>query len=547
MASWYVRKTGSDNNGGSSASTTPDQNGTDGVSTGTTTFDAASAAFAVGDVGKGINVAGAIFRVVTRNSATQIIVDRNLPNASGQTWKLGGAVATIGKILQTTAAILQNGDKVWVGGGTYREVLILTLTSPTAEVQVNGDCDGKNTGDAGEVTLTAFTTDDKTAPSGNTTLDLNGKQFLTFQNFTIIGGTASAACAKDATALSHDNTFRECTFIGKGGTDVIELDSTAGSALNALFDRCRFLVHGNMIALDLVVARHTADYALNVTVRNCLFISWSDGIKIRSSGAGTGKPGGVAVDYCTFCCNAGVRVNDANISTTFVVVCTGSLFVGNIGLTATTLGQITESYCNFNTSTPRTNVTAGTGSQTGYAPLYHFGQEIAAGMTLRPFMTPTAGSPTLGFSSAASPPTVDLHNALRPAGGASALPAAGALERGNSFAKETGTVHTGSNAISITGPGYQDFLVPVDAVSTTLKLFLRWDATYAGTKPQIKVLGGTECGVTDATDTATGSSGAWEERSLTFTPTAKGIVTIRVQSNDTNGGGKCFADSFSVV
>jgi hypothetical protein len=101
--------------------------------------------------------------------------------------------------------------------------------------------------------------------------------------------------------------------------------------------------------------------------------------------------------------------------------------------------------------------------------------------------------------------------------------------------------------MSITGPGTQDFQLPVDATSTTASVYVRWDATYAGTKPLMKVLNGGECGVTDATATATGASGSWEQLSLNFTPARAGIVTIRLQSSDTNGAGVMYVDDFAVT
>jgi hypothetical protein len=157
---------------------------------------------------------------------------------------------------------------------------------------------------------------------------------------------------------------------------------------------------------------------------------------------------------------------------------------------------------------------------------------------------PTPGSPLLGFGGSGPPPT-DILQIPKPSGSASA--SVGAYERNDTFGKETTTTRTGANAISITGPGTQDFELPVDAASTTVTVYVRWDATYAGTKPQMKVLRGTECGVSDASTTATGSSGSWEQLSLNFTPARAGIVTIRLQSNDTNGAGKMFADDFAVT
>lgn len=124
--------------------------------------------------------------------------------------------------------------------------------------------------------------------------------------------------------------------------------------------------------------------------------------------------------------------------------------------------------------------------------------------------------------------------------------AVGCYERGNTWGKETGTVRTGSNAISQLGPGVQDFDIPVSAASTTVSVYVRWDSNYAGTKPQLKVLNGTECGVSDATDTATGSANTWEELSLNFTPTSAGVVTVRIQSNCTTPTGWAFADDFAI-
>jgi hypothetical protein len=164
------------------------------------------------------------------------------------------------------------------------------------------------------------------------------------------------------------------------------------------------------------------------------------------------------------------------------------------------------------------------------------------------FMEPKPGSWMLTFGNDGTYTTAeDLLGLPRPGGGASATKGIGYLGRGNTFAKETGTVRTGSNAISITGPGTQDFQLPVDATSTTCTVYVRWDATYAGTKPRMLVLNGGECGVTDATVTATGAADTWEAISLNFTAARVGIVTIRLQSSDTNGAGVMFADDFSAA
>jgi hypothetical protein len=123
------------------------------------------------------------------------------------------------------------------------------------------------------------------------------------------------------------------------------------------------------------------------------------------------------------------------------------------------------------------------------------------------------------------------------------------MERGNTFGQETITVHSGTGAISMLGPGYQDFLVPVDPVAKVLSIYCQRDSTYAGATPEVQILANGQVGVTAQTASGTGAGiNAWEQISLpSITPTAKGIVTLRVISHDTNGGGKCIFDSFAIT
>ena len=110
--------------------------------------------------------------------------------------------------------------------------------------------------------------------------------------------------------------------------------------------------------------------------------------------------------------------------------------------------------------------------------------------------------------------------------------------------REATVVYSGTFAGKITGPGYQDFQVPVDATSTTISIRARYDTNHATTnKPQIQVLNGGECGVADATATMTSGVDTWEQLQLTFTPTAAGIVTIRCISRSAAGNGIAIFDS----
>ena len=336
---------------------------------------------------------------------------------------------------------------------------------------------------------------------------------------------------------------------------------TIGFGVNAswIIDRCYFFGHGETVMNTITLATGTgADWDANIVFQNSFFFgpfSLSYGaLFVAGSGANANYGGGVIARSCTFLGTGHVmKTNTATLSTTYPCAVTNSLILMNSGaapLIANAAGQIVEDYNMIFCSRASTNVTLGAHSirDNTRAPMFWIGQEQIFGMSRKPFLSPMPGSPLLGFGNDGAQTAYDLNNNPRPSGGETALPTIGALERGDSWGKETGTVRTGSNAISITGPGYQDFDVPVDAASTTVGVYFQYDSTYAGTRPQISVLNGEECGVAAASTTVgTGALNDWAQATINFTPTSAGIVTIRLQSNDTNGGGKAFADDFSVA
>jgi hypothetical protein len=476
-------------------------------------------------------------------------------HASNKPWK------TLTKLLG--AAGMASGDTAYLSpAGPFREIVSMALTSPTVETKIIGDPGNvqgfKTSGGVlvtpGPVIHTAYLTNDKTAPTSTQLLASSGgnpRNFLTFEKIMWVYATGAAT----GLTTSTDATFRDCAFLGvHGGSQALGVTSVFGAAINLLVERCLFWKPMNgTTAIQVTLLTGTgSDYDSNCQIRNCIFTgSGIDSVRITGSGAGAQKGGGVDMRNC-------ISVNGPLMETTGVdllstsIPCTVTNCIGMSGsgsLLAATSGQITENYNILYGNTTRVNVTAGGNSisDDSYASLVHFGWEQLFGARIRAFTEPMANSPFLAYGSDGGHPTTDGVGGPRPSGGQSPLSGVGSLERGNTFVKETGTVRSGSNAISITGPGYQDFQVPVDASSTTVTCYVRWDATYAGTKPQMKVLNGEEAGVTAATATATGSSGAWEQLSLNFTPTNAGIVTIRLQSNDTNGGGKTFADDFAVA
>ena len=480
--------------------------------------------------------------------------------SSGSNTNNGTSAATAFLTLGKAASVVAAGDTVYAGANTCREVISLTASGSSGSViTFTADTDGAHTGDSGEVVWSAFTTNDKSAPSASACLNPAGKAFYTFTGFTFVGGTASNGGCIDGrtTAGAHDFTFKNCTFNALSATAngaAFNWLNNAGQVVNLTFDSCVFISGSQYsIAYITLTKAASAGYDPNIVFKNCFILSPDNqtfgfsGITVTTTGTGTGLPTAPHC-YCnTIIAPVGLNYNDAGLSTTTAAkVYNNFLVCSNTALKANASGQITEDYNVIISTTPRSNVTAGTHSQTAYAGLVECGQAPIRGALPRMFGMPTTGSPLLGFGNGTGIPTVDLLGFNRPSGGASSVSAVGCLERSNTWGKETGTVHTGSNAISITGPGTQDFELPVDAVATTVSIYMRYDATYSGTLPQLIVTNGTECGVSTASTTVTAAANTWQQVSLSFTPASQGIVTIRVQSNDTNGGGHAYVDTFAV-
>lgn len=461
------------------------------------------------------------------------------------------AWATIGKALGASG--ITSGDTVYIGAGTYREAVTIAMTSATVNTNVIGDITGQFTGDAGEIVWTAYTTNDTTAPSANATINLAGRDFLTFQYITFIGGGGTnGSCVDAATTLTSVNiVFRDCVFQSGKAVQLVTIKNSATGAMNWTFDRCVFYPAYWTAVYVLLSLVSGADYDVNIVFQNCIIHNTDIGIYLDTYNAGSFKPGGIDLFGCTVgSMTSAIYPATTGYSTSIPCTVYGCVIFGGYGaLKATTSGQITENYNILSGNVPRTNVTAGANSSSDYskALAMHIGQDHLIGRDAMPFLTPMASSGVNGFANGTNVPSVDFLNRARPSGAASTTKTVGAIERHDTWVKETGTVRTGSNAISCTGPGDHDFQLPVDASSTTVTVYMRYDTNHAATnKPQMQVLNGGECGVSDATATMTAAVDTWEQLSLNFTPTSKGVVTIRLISRSAAGNGKCFADDFNV-
>jgi hypothetical protein len=238
----------------------------------------------------------------------------------------------------------------------------------------------------------------------------------------------------------------------------------------------------------------------------------------------------------------------------------GCILIGYYGISGGTNNTLWDnSYNVFSASTERSGagIPTGTGESINYMPLMEFGQSDLWFRSSKPFGMPTRNSPLLSFRDdlAAGTGGTDILGRMRPSGSgywgaAFVTNACGPMEFhdiGTRTSVST-NVDDGTYSIKMTGPGDHQIALPVPASATTVTVRVKWDSTYAGTKPQVVRVAQPELISADAgeTKTATGAANAWETLTFTaFTPTRKGVVYLRLVSNDTAGNGNVWFDRLS--
>lgn len=473
------------------------------------------------------------------------------------------AWATIGFALSADG--IASGDTVYIGAGVYREMITVAMTSATAETFVIGDVDGSHTGDAGEVRLTNYLTDDTTAPSGGNLIDLAGCDYLTFKNivfFFITPGYGTAVLYAYDSPSEHI-TCSNCAFVmgGAGNTTAqgIQCIGDVDAPAAWLIDRCWFLTISTTSPFYVApLSSETETYDFDFVVQNCLFVSLgNDAILYVEEGGDTYTYGPYGIKFLNnICFSAVTTIKNLMDAPTEITAYNNIIFHNSeIGGRAAlhveneTAGSILSDYNYILSNLPYFGVTPGAHdvSDGSIAPLVHFGQELIAGLMCRPLGMPTADSPLLGFGNAAGAPTVDLLNRPRPAGG-QITNAIGALERHDTAIREDTTADA-TPGIKIVGPGDHEFQIPIDATATTISIKARYNAAHDTTnKPQAILLANPSIGVTAETLTMAAAVDTWETLAFAAqTPSAKGVVRVRLVSRAAAANGIAYFDTFAVV
>lgn len=561
---YYVRTTGNNVNAGTSA----------GAAWATLAYALTTGAPAAGSI---VYVGAGVYRAVlapTVSGAATATGTNGVTSAAGTTFTDSTAnaflVGMVGQNIEITA-----GNSTYICKITaYTSSSVITIAPASAagfpvaayssctwtigKIAIIGDVDGSQTGDAGQVTITAYTTNDKTAPSASVLLALAATTYQCYSHLTFIQGSAAAI---SNTAGSSHIAFLDCvvngaTGLDNGGSAISHVSSTTGLAMTYIYDRCFVTSSNHTIAVGTPImawslattSTGSADFDAKVVVRNCVIMAtgagWSVGV--LSTGGNTYHGGGVRLYNCTLMGSSCFGTNSANNSTTVPCEIHNSLLFGEVGgINAAAASQITETYNLIYSIVPRTNVTTGAGSISdgSYAPLIELGQFSKWAMGgVRPFLTPDgAGSPLLGFgTSGASYPTVDFLNRPRPSGGGSASYAVGAYELHDFAIKDTTTYPTGQTAAGkLVGPGDQIISVPVDATATVLTIAVEQGSGYTGTTyATATLLQNTEIGVASQVQTCSSTTGSFQTLTFSsFTPTKQGWVNLQITSYDTSGTG----------
>lgn len=425
-ATFYIRKRGANTNSGSSNALTPDRSGTDGTANNSTAFNSAAASFVAGDVDKLINVQDKVtnpglFRIVAYVSATQVTVDRAFTGGAQTviTWSIGGALQTIAKMAAMNQASITDGDSWYIGAGVYREAITMNWGGTAAMVNIIGDVDGTQTGDAGDFIWNANLINDYVLSAGSP-ITLAGKSYLSFSKLTVIGTTASLIDA--STKTSTNISFTDFAWLTHpNGNSPVNIAAAANVAPTWTLLRGKIYKNSQQCFIFTVDTPATADFNLACTWTNVEFIGGNGGCCFIQQGITTNifKFGGLEFYNCSHL-GAGqfLRAADANHSTTVTSKVYNSIMYNSSGvaLQANVAGQIIEDHNLIYAPTPRTNVTAGIHSITSYVPGFEFGQSFVSGRQERPFGMPTEASSWLGFGAQAGGPTTDIMGKPRPSG-----------------------------------------------------------------------------------------------------------------------------------
>lgn len=248
------------------------------------------------------------------------------------------------------------GDTVYVGAGTYRELLTCDVSGSAGNpITYIGDYTGANTDGVGGVVRITGSDDDQTSTRLHC-IEATAKDYRTFTGF-VFNHTNSYFFDIET---SSDHWIIDKCYFGNNNASSSALRFRA-SPTNHLINNCLFnLSQGGSGASGIYMDNPSTsiDSSGNV-IQNCIFVNSYRGMEIKFIGS-------LIVKNCTFISlYQGIRTQD--VSTSYPLNVTNSIFVGCIdyGVSAAVAGQIVEDYNNYSgNKADRGNVLVGANSNT---------------------------------------------------------------------------------------------------------------------------------------------------------------------------------------
>jgi len=272
---------------------------------------------------------------------------------SGLTWAL--RKLTLNGVEDTPVVA---GDVVYVGPGTYRELLTVDVSGSSGNViEYIADYLGTNTdGVGGVVRITGAASNDQSA-SLSSALVASGKSYRTFTGFLMDTVTGNMI---DFNTSCTNMIINRCHLDAMGRpTTLMNIDGASQS--NISLTNCLIIGGSNGINPNHTVTLNNSGHNFS----NCVFIGSSAGA-LRIA-----RVGGITVKNCVFfACATGVQVANALAVGQTITVNNNQFLMCNSGISATAVAEIPEDYNNlFGNATARTNTNVGANS-TAYPPLF---------------------------------------------------------------------------------------------------------------------------------------------------------------------------------
>lgn len=408
------------------------------------------------------------------------------------------------------------GDIIHVAPGVYRELLTIDVSGTAGNaIEYRADTSGALTDGIGGIVRITGSDDDIVATRANC-ITSTTKDYRTFTGFTFDMTTSFLISLLSG---SSNWIVQDCHFAGLAA-NVSQLNSN-GTGTAITVRRCVF--NGARSSAIFFTHSVTVSGAGHV-IENCIIVG------AIVAGVGSTRVGGITVTNCTMIsCVSGVRVVTAlAVGQTITVNNCIFAWCATAALNGTVSGEIIENYnALWGNGSDRTNTATGANSNV-YPPIFN-PQVLLSGFRLLQF--PLFGlsewSPIrriTGTGTAAD----DLNGVTRPA--TAAKLSWGALQFAD-VVRETTTIHTGAVSLKLADAGIHQTPAPVGNASMTISVQVRWEADYAGTKPQLIIK---QSGQSDITVTATGASDTWELLTNTFTPASSpDFVQVELRSNNT--------------